>query len=388
MKLFSSLSRKQLQGKTILLRVDLNVLDMDMRDSLRVLRAIETIQYIRSRGARVVVLSHRGRPRSIYNLQSPISNKQKLGENKKLSLKPFVKIFERALREPVIFISDITQGSAVISKSNAQIFLCENLRFWKGEEQNSIAFAGRLARMGNIYVNDAFAVSHRAHASVDAIARRVSSYAGPALAREIRALSGIQKKSGNHPFVAVVGGAKASDKIELLHWFMDRADSILTGGGVANTFLAWCGYEVGLSVRDPHVSIARDFVSCQALHIPRDTVVFKNKILDIGEKTIRFYTQEISRARRAVWNGPVGDTDLPRFRNGSRAVWRSLLKQARLHKHFYAVIGGGETTAFVLREMAKNPRVPLPDNIFLSAGGGAMLQFLSGETLPGIQALR
>ncbi len=383
MKLFSSIPTKQLKGKTVLLRVDLNVHHEDLHYSLRVVRAIKTVQAIRAQGARVVILSHQGRPDPISNFQFPVSR-----ENKKLSLKPFVTVFKKALQENVVFIPEVTKGNAIISKSKACVFVCENLRFWKGEEQNSIAFARQLAHLGDVYVNDAFADSHRAHASVDAITRCIPSYAGPTLIHEIRALEGVRKQSRKHPFVAVVGGAKALDKIELLHWFMNHADSILTGGGVANTFLAWCGYEVGDSVRDLDTSIVRDFVSCPALHIPRDTVISKNKILDIGNKTIRFYVQEIQRSRMVVWNGPVGDTDIARFQDGSRALWRAILKQARVRKDFYAVIGGGETTAFVLKEINAISNDKIPPNIFLSTGGGAMLEFLSGKALPGIQALR
>ncbi len=369
MKFFTQLKKSEIQGKTIILRVDFDVHDDDISYSLRVERALETIRFMRKMGARIVILSHRGRP-------DPILNKG----NKKLSLRPFVKLLEKELKEEVIFIPDVLKGKDGISQSDKNIFLCENLRFYEGEQKNNKTFAKQLSLLGDVYVNDAFANSHRAHASMCAITSYLPSYVGPALEQEIHSLDRIIKKP-QHPFVALVGGAKVSDKIELLDWFISHADTILTGGGVANTFLLWCGYSIGTSIHESITTIKK-FISYPAIQIPRDTEVQKSAIFDIGPKTAAWYAQEISRAHTIVWNGPLGLTDIPRFQKGSRSVWRAILKRATTNPRAVVIIGGGETVSFIRKETKH-----IPHNVFLSAGGGALLTYISGTKLPALEAL-
>ncbi len=371
MKYISSQSKK-ISGKTILLRVDLDIHSEDISQSLRLERAIQSIRYVRDQKARVVILAHRGRPTP----KRVIPNKEK----KELSLEPFVKILEKELKEKVVFISDVLNGKDVISQSSHAVFLCENLRFYEGETSNNLVFAKKLAQLGDIYVNDAFANSHRAHASMSAITRCIPSYAGIGLAQEIVVIDRILKQP-KHPLVAILGGAKVSDKIDLLRWFVRSADTILTGGGIANTFLDWCGYEVGESIRD-NLSSVQMFVKYPSIQIPRDTIIENNKIYDIGSKTIAFYAQEIRQARVIIWNGPLGLTDVKKFQKGSRALWRIVQSHARSHKDVLVLIGGGETVSFVRKESKK-----IPQNIFLSTGGGALLEYISGKKLPALSAL-
>ncbi len=379
MKFFTQLKKSEVKGKTILLRVDLDIHSEDVSQSLRLERAIQSIRYTRNQKARVIILAHRGRPvfkNTISNFKFLISNKEK----KELSLEPFVKILEKELKEKVVFVPDVLNGKDIISQSSYSIFLCENLRFYEGETSNDLAFAKKLAQLGDVYVNDAFANSHRAHASMSAITRFIPSYAGMELSREIGILDRILKKP-KHPFVAILGGAKVSDKIGLLQWFVRFTDTILTGGGIANTFLDWCGYEVGKSIRD-NLSSVQMFVKYPSIQIPRDTIIENNKIYDIGSKTIAFYAQEIRRARMIIWNGPVGLTDVKKFQKGSRALWRAIQSHARSHKDVLVLIGGGETVSFVRKESKK-----IPQNIFLSTGGGALLEYMSGKKLPALSAL-
>ncbi|MFA7201517.1 MAG: phosphoglycerate kinase [Candidatus Paceibacterota bacterium] len=380
MKFFTQLKKSEVKGKTILLRVDFDVHDDDIKYSLRVKRAIETIRFIRTRGSRVVILTHRGRPASeriISNFKFLISNE----ENKKFSLKPFVKIIEKELKEGVVFIPDIVNGKNIITQSDKNIFLCENLRFYKGEQKNNKIFAKKLAQLGDIYVNDAFANSHRAHASMCAITASIPSYVGPALEAELVALNRVLK-TPQRPFVALVGGVKVSDKIGLLNWFVSHADTILTGGGVANTFLLWCGYNIGSSVHDA-VSTVKKFVLQSKIQVPRDTEIKNNSIFDIGPRTARWYGQEISRAYTIVWNGPLGLTDVPQFQKGSRAIWRAIEKRAKSNSRVAVIIGGGETVSFICKESKQ-----IPQNVFLSTGGGALLTYMSGKKMPALETLR
>lgn len=378
MKFFTQLKKSEVRGKTVLLRVDFDVHDDDIAYSLRIERALGTIRYIRTQGARVVILAHRGRPTS--QEMSLKSKGESIKRDTKLSLKPFVKVIEKELKEKVVFISDVFGGKDSIAQSDKNIFLCENLRFYTGEQKNNKTFAKKLAQLGDIYVNDAFANSHRAHASMCGITAYISSYAGPALEKEINALTHIAKKP-RRPFVALVGGAKVSDKVGLLDWFATHADVVLTGGGVANTFLLWCGYTIGLSIHDA-VSSVKKFALESKINIPRDTVLHNDAILDIGTKTTQWYGQEISRAYTIVWNGPMGLTDIPQFQKGSRAIWRSIMKRALSDPRVTVVVGGGETVSFICKETRY-----IPKNIFLSTGGGALLTYISGKKLPALKAL-
>jgi phosphoglycerate kinase len=310
----------------------------------------------------VVILSHRGRPT----------------KNKKLSLKPFVPILQKKLNVKVKFVTDLE-----ISE-DGDVLLLENLRFWPGEEKNDASFARRLAKLGDFYVNDAFAVSHRKDASVCAITRYLPSYGGLLLEREVKNLSAIINYS-TRPFVVVIGGAKIRDKLGVIKYLWNKADYFLLGSGPAATFFAAQGLPVGQSLVDRNsIPKIKKFVGSKKLVLPLDVRVKNSQILDIGEKTAERYSEIISKARTIVWNGPVGMFEKKEFSEGTKTIWKAVLnnRKARI------VAGGGETLASLglitdnLRLITRNK------NLFLSTGGGAMLEYLSGKKLPGIESLK
>ena len=257
------------------------------------------------------------------------------------------------------------------------MFLLENLRFLKGEEKNSLRLARQLASLGDIYINDDFAVSHRKDASVAAIAKYLPSYAGLLLEKEIRNLSKVMKNP-RKPLVIILGGAKVSDKISLIR---GKADYFLIGGAMANTFIAAQGIPVGDSLYDRNADL-RGLIRglTQKIFLPVDVVVYKRKILDIGPKTVDKYSKIIKQAKTIIWNGPMGYIEDERFANGSKAIAKAIIKSKA-----HSVIGGGETIASL---KIKNQKSKIKNNVFLSTGGGAMLEYLAGKKLPGIEALK
>ncbi|OGM91860.1 hypothetical protein A2755_00650 [Candidatus Wolfebacteria bacterium RIFCSPHIGHO2_01_FULL_48_22] len=335
---------KAKKGQIALVRIDLNIKAGDEHASLRVERAIPTIRHLLKKGYRVTLLSHRGRPR---------------GKERLLSLRPFEKIFSDVL------------------KTNITVF--ENLRFFKGEDSNDFAFARKLAKLGDVYVQDAFAFSHRKTASMVLLPKLLPSFAGLAMQEEIEKLSEA-RRAAQTPLTLVLGGAKISDKTPLIQSFARKADHILVGGGIANTFFYEQGIPVGDSLFDKDFSIRRFDLGLGRSNfmIPIDVVIRNKRILDIGPQTAELYADIIRKSKFVIWGGPLGDTDNKEFWGGSKRVLEAICAS-----HVTAVIGGGETTSFVLKQH-KN----LPKRIFLSTGGGAMLEFLAGHKLPGIEALK
>ncbi len=249
-----------------------------------------------------------------------------------------------------------------------------------GEEAGDKTFAKKLSKLGGVYVNDAFAVSHRADASIGAITKFLPSYAGLLMEKEIQNLDRVMKRY-QHPFTLIVGGAKVSDKVGVLTYFWDKADHILLGGGPANTLFVAEGWPVGDSVYDKErVTFMKRFVGLGKIVTPVDTKVRGWMILDIGSRTLGIWGDHIKKSRTIVWNGPIGLFEKRGFETGTISMWRAVLANRRA----VTVIGGGETTASL--KLLKG--VPVPPNIFLSTGGGAMLDYLSGKKLPGIQALK
>lgn len=400
MKFLSDLKQKDLFGKVCLLRIDLNIKDNelksgDCRNNLRVQAILPTIKFLVKNGAKAVLLSHRGRPR--------LSDKrQTTNDKKKLSLKPFAGIFEKLLKEKVEFInlntgtSDVRSaknlifGTSEVNKSG-KIFLLENLRFDKGEEGNGKKFARKLAKLGNLYVNDAFAVSHRRNASVCAITKFLPSYAGLLLEKEIKNLDNVLRSvqdDSRRVFVVILGGAKISDKIGLIKNFINKADYFLIGGGIANTFLKAQGLPVGDSLYEKDkIDFANNFLKNthstssgqEKLILPVDYLVLNKQICDIGPRTEKLYSDIIKKAHKIIWNGPMGIIEKKESRKGSEAVVVAVMKSKA-----FAVVGGGETSSLFnnKRTAAENQR------IFISTGGGAMLKYLAGEKLPGIMALK
>ncbi len=366
-KYLSTQNLNKFSGKTCLLRIDLNVEQGMPLDSYRLEAVLPTIKLLLKNRVKVVLLSHRGRPN---------------GGEKKSSLAPFGPIFAKKLKTPVDFVEVARLGALqkAIKNSTARLVLVENLRFFKGEEVNDPTFARELAKCGDFYVNDAFAVSHRANASVAAITKFLPSYAGLLMEKEIENLGGVIKDT-NHPFTLIIGGAKISDKLGVVKNFWKRADAVIVGGGPANTFLQAEGMNVIDSlVDDAALPLIKPYLNSKKVHLPSDLKWQGKKILDVGLQTVKEYSDVIKRSRTLVWNGPMGWFETKGFGSGTKGVWKAVLanKKAR------TVIGGGETIASL--KLAGN--VEVPKNVFLSTGGGAMLEHLSGNKLPGIESLK
>lgn len=369
------------RGLVCLLRVDLNI--ESLKDVFRVDSIVPTIKFLRKKGVTVVILSHRGRPhpegRGILNFKYSVSDEEK----KKYTLKPFANILSKKVGEKVKFIdkSDIHEIKEGIQGSHDKIFLLENMRFWREEEMDNAEFARHLASLGDFYVNDAFAVNHRADTSVSAITRFLPSYGGLLLEKELEHLD-VVMHNPKHPFTILLGGAKVVDKVGVVKFFWKKADSFLFGGGAANTCLAARGVSVGDSLIDEKAfDDIRPYLASLKIHLPVDNVSMENRIFDIGPQAIAEYTNIITNAKTILWSGPMGLFEKKKFSSGTREMWKVILK----NKKATVIVGGGETIASL--KLLTN-KYKLPKNIFLSTGGGAMLTYLSGEKLPGIEALK
>jgi len=347
---------------TSLLRLDFNT-----EDDWRMMAVLPTIKFLLKNGCKVVILSHRGRPTGVTD--------------KKFSLKKDAVHLARLLKKKVIFIDhfDFRRIQKTIAKSSSgSIFLLENLRFLSGEEKNDSKLAKHLASLGNFYVNDAFAVSHRADASVAAITNLMPSYAGFEFEAELVHLSKVMARP-KRPLVIIVGGAKVADKLGVLDYFRNKADRFLLGGGPANTILAIRGFDVRKSLKDDRDNIAavKKIAKYRNIVLPVDYVWKEGAIVDIGPKTGILFAKSIKEAKTIVWSGPLGLIDERPYERGSVQVARSVAK----NRGALSVAGGGETVMF-LRKIRLDKKFT-----FISTGGGAMLDFLAGEKLPGIVAL-
>lgn len=375
--------------KRVLVRVDYNIATDARgrpRDLSRMHATLPTLQWLVRHGAQVIVVTHRGRPH---------------GRERSLSLRPFVGPLRRILKQPVVFI-DAPLFSArfddqLTAVKRGQVALLENIRFEPGEEDNSPAVAKRLGRYADLVVNDAFAESHRAHASVVGIARIKPVYAGLLLQREVEHLTSLVRRPAR-PFVAIIGGSKISTKLGLIKRLLRTADAVLLGGALANTLLQAEGLAIGSSLTEPSMLKAAEGLTTTntKLKIPCDVVVATKKqlraktrvtavgrigvrdiILDIGPDTIEMYRRIIGTARTVVWNGPMGVYELPPFDRGTV----NLAKVIAEH-HCLSIAGGGETVD-AIRRAGVEARFS-----FLSTGGGAMLEFLEGQDLPGVAVVR
>ncbi|SNB70049.1 phosphoglycerate kinase [Thermoflexus hugenholtzii] len=375
------------RGRRVLVRVDFNVpiADGKVTDDTRIRATLPTLQYLLDQGAALIVMSHLGRPKK---------------PDPAFSLRPVAERLSELLGRPVQMAPDCV-GPEVEAMAAAlqpgQVLLLENLRFHPEEEKNDPEFASRLARLGDLCVNDAFGAAHRAHASVEAIARFIPVVAGFLMEKEIRYLSQALTNPGR-PFVAILGGAKISDKIGVIESLLARADRVLIGGGMANTFLKAMGYRVGDSlVEDEALETARRLLQeggerlmlpvdvviadafapdARARVVPVDQVPDGWRILDIGPQTVARYAEEIRRAAFIVWNGPMGVFEFPRFAEGTFAIARAVAESGAV-----SIVGGGDSVAAV-------HAAGVADRItHISTGGGASLEFLEGRTLPGIAAL-
>jgi phosphoglycerate kinase len=377
-------------SKRVLVRVDFNVPieDGNIADDTRIRSAIPTIEWLIDHRARVILCSHLGRP------------KGKVDDT--LRLKPIADRLASLLNRPVANTEAITGPSVTEAVSNlgdGDILLLENLRFDPREEANDPEFTQDLADLAEIYVNDAFGAAHRAHASTEGVAHLLPSAVGLLMQRELDAL-GALLDSPKSPFVAIIGGAKVSDKIDVLQHLLGRIDVLLIGGGMANTFLKSVGYNVGKSLLEPdHVQTAAEILGAAAARgvrvlLPTDVVIAASidasegtvvdadsvpddmAIFDIGPATARAFAAAIAESQTVLWNGPLGVAEKPPFAAGTRAV-----AQAVAEATGFTVVGGGDSVA-AIQELGLADRI---DHV--STGGGASLEFLEGKTLPGIAAI-
>jgi len=383
----------EVSGKRVLVRVDFNVpLDEEtgaITDDSRIRATLPTINYLIDRGARVILCSHLGRP------------KGRVVE--KLRLAIVAQRLSQILGQTVGVATDSIGPEvekAVAKLKPGDVLLLENIRFHPEEEANDASFAQALARLADIYVNDAFGASHRAHASIVGVANYLPAVAGLLVEKESKVLEGILANPG-HPFAELAGGAKVSDKISVLENTMDKVDSLLIGGSMAATFLKAKGYEVGLSlVENDKLELAAKLMREEAqqgvhLMLPVDVVVADKlsaeaevktvsiedvppdwRIVDIGPQTISNFSEELRRCKTIFWNGPMGIYEIPQFARGTQAMARLLAELKAT-----TIIGGG-STAEVVTEMKLADKMT-----FVSTGGGASLRFLGGEKLPGVEAL-
>ncbi len=355
---------------TILLRVSLDIEENHPEESLRFQNSVRSIKAFGKRGNKLVILAHLGRPK---------------GYEKKLSLIKFKKPLEHSLNKKVVFLAggNMSKDARAIKLSKpGTVFLVENIRFNSGETTNSPVFARALASLGEKYVNDDFPTVHHTNASNVGITKFMPSRAGPNLKKEISILSRLMKNP-KKPFVLVVGGVKMSDKMEVIYNLLSKADFIILGGGPGNTFIKANGLNIGQSIYEPRMlSYAKKLSKNEKVVIPIDSAWSKNKILDIGPATIKNYTSIISTAKTIIWGGPMGFFENPKFSKGTKSIWQAILR----NKKAKVVVGGGETLAS-LRLITTNYKLKTT-NLFLSTGGGAMLEFLAGKKLPALIALK
>jgi phosphoglycerate kinase len=383
------------QGKRVLVRVDFNVPieDGKVKDDSRIRAALPTIKYLLDHGAAVVLMSHLGRP------------KGKVVESARL--RPVAQWLSALLKMPVPITGDplgIGTRDAVARLKPGQILMLENLRFHAQEEANDEEYAKTLASYGDVYVNDAFGTAHRAHASTVGVTNHLPAYAGLLMEREIEALSSLLEKV-EHPFAAIIGGAKVSGKLGVLNHLVQLCDAFLVGGGMANTFLVAQGHTVGKSllekdlVEDAKSILDKADKKGVAFLLPTDVVVAKevtrgaehktvpvNKIpnswsvVDIGPQTTEAFLAALQDARTIFWNGPLGVFEVPTFGNGTRAIARELARLAE--SGVSVVVGGGDSVAAV-EELGLTSKMT-----HISTGGGASLEYMEGRELPGIAVLK
>jgi 3-phosphoglycerate kinase len=369
MKYLSQLNKKYLKGKTCLLRLDLNIQSNEMNNSLRIERSVPTILFLIKNDCKVVILSHKGRPNGLIQ---EISSKESSLKNTGVKLSDLIGQKIHLFNN----FNFLEIKKEITRHSSGKVFMLENLRFSKGEESNSRKFAKKLASLGNIYINDAFAVSHRKNASVCAITEFLPSYAGLEMESELDIFKKVLKNP-KKPLTIILGGAKISDKVGVIKKFYSKASWILTGGGVANTFFFAKGIPVGKSLYDNNsVRIAKEWLKSKKVVMPEDLVISDGNIMDIGRKTIDRYSSIIKKSKTVIWNGPMGYIEDPKFQLGTAGIAKSLGRSKA-----FSVVGGGETTYLILEKNLER------SVSFLSTGGGAMLEYLSGKELPGIKVL-
>ena len=395
MSAFQTLDHVEVKGKRVLVRADLNVPVENgvVTDATRIDRLAPSIAELADKGAKVILLSHFGRPK---------------GRDAKNSLKPVVAELAHIIKRPVKFADDCigeTAEQAVAELKPGNILCLENTRFYPGEENNDPEFAKALAKLGDIYVNDAFSVSHRAHASTEGLAHLLPAYAGRTLQTELDALVKALEHP-DRPLTAIVGGAKVSTKLDLLGNLLRKVDVLIIGGAMANTFLLAQGKKVGKSLFEKDlVEIAKKILdearaNKRQIILPVDAVVAEkyeahapsrvvdvdhvgdnDMILDIGPHSIEYAISELARSKTLIWNGPFGTFEIEPFDNGTDEVAEAVAELTRAGK-LVSVAGGGDTVA------ALNAAGVADRLTYVSTAGGAFLEWLEGKALPGVEILR
>lgn len=378
----------EVAGKRVLVRVDFNVPVQEgkITDDRRIRESLPTIQYLLEQGATVILMSHFGRPKG--------------SRDPKYSLRPVAEHLSGLLGKPVQFLEDCVGESveeAVQSLPSGSVALLENVRFHPEEEANDPTFAQALARLGEVYVNDAFGSAHRAHASTEGVAHYLPSVAGFLMEKELRYL-GQALANPERPFVAILGGAKVHDKIGVIDNLLPKVDRLLIGGGMAFTFLKAQGLEIGRSLLDESslefaqrvlreagdkLMLPVDVVVAPALEagvptqvVPVEAIPSDMMGLDIGPETARQFSEVVRQAKTVVWNGPLGAFEVAPFAEGTRAVLEALANSQAV-----SILGGGDTSA-AAEQLGYAEKMT-----HISTGGGASLEFLEGRTLPGVAVL-
>ncbi len=383
----------EVKGKKVLVRCDFNVplKDGKITDDIRIVSALPTINYLREHGARVILMSHLGRPE---------------GEPKKeFTLAPVAERLTELLGEKVIFeasdlVVDDKVKAAASRLKDGEVMLLENVRFRKEETKNGADFAKELASLGDVFVNDAFGTAHRAHASTAGIADYLPCVSGFLIEKEVKFL-GDALENPARPFVAIMGGAKVGDKIPVIRNLLKKVDTLIIGGGMAYTFFKAEGYEIGTSILDAdNIGLAKELIAEAEklgvkMFLPVDAVCgreFKNDTeiavfpkenmpkdmmgMDIGPESVKLFTEEIKTAGTVVWNGPMGVFEMPNFENGTRKIAEALAVSEAV-----TVVGGGDSAAACEQFGLKDKMT------HISTGGGASLEFLEGKVLPGVAVI-
>jgi len=393
MRVIEDLKPADLKGKKVLVRVDFNVplSEGTVTDDTRIRAALPTIDYLMDAGARIILMSHLGRPAGT-------------GYEEAYSIAPAARVLSKLIGQEVKTVAEVT-GPTVEQAADAledgQVLMVENVRFDAREKKNDPAMAAEYAKIADIYVNDAFGTAHRAHASTEGVAHLLPSYAGLLMTREVQTLSNMLDEPV-HPFVAILGGSKVSDKFGVIDRMIDKADTIIIGGGMCFTFLKAQGISVGKSLLEEDwveragemlekakakgvdlmlpvdIICADEFSeSAKTCTCPADSIPDDMMGLDIGPATWSYYKEAIAKAKTVFWNGPMGVFEMKPFEGGTRAVAEAVAH----NKQAATIIGGGDSVAAI-------KKFGLADEVtFISTGGGASMQLVEGVPLPGVEAL-